>query len=175
MILTRQRSVENFGLQSAALQGDYDAVRRALEEGADINALDAQGRTVLMCAVAGNRYVDAFYTSPMIWLTRLLLRWDDVTVSHEALLTDSRLKIIRLLVSRPDITLFTLNAPQEAFRGVTPIGIAAWLNLYTVVQVLLEGSLHAVSVDGMDTHGATSLMCKQSRLFSATSTVIPLF
>lgn len=85
--------------------------------------------------------------------------WDDINIPHEALLTEARLNAIRLLLSRPEISLFTLNAPQDAFRGVTPIGVAAWMNLHDVVELLLKGSLYAVSVDGMDTHGATSLMC----------------
>jgi len=47
-------------LHTAALDGDYDAVRRALESGADVNAYDEEGRSVLMCAVAGPRYVALF-------------------------------------------------------------------------------------------------------------------
>ncbi|KAF9029800.1 ankyrin [Hymenopellis radicata] len=75
------------------------------------------------------------------------------------LLTEARLNTIRLLLSRSEISLFILNAPQNAFRGVTPIGVAAWMNLHNVVELLLKESLYGVSVDGMDTHGATSLMC----------------
>ncbi|KAF9026031.1 ankyrin [Hymenopellis radicata] len=134
-----QHSFDNFGLHHAALVGDDEGVRHALAQGADVNALDGLGRTVIMCAVAGER-------------------WDDINISHEALLTEARLNTIRLLLSRPEISLFTLNAPQDAFRGVTPIGVAAWMNLHDVVELLLKGSLYAVSVDGMDTHGATSLM-----------------
>ena len=47
----------NFDLHRAALHGDDEAVCRALREGADINALDAAGRTTIMCAVAGEQYV----------------------------------------------------------------------------------------------------------------------
>lgn len=46
----------NFDLHRAALNGDDDAVRRALREGANINALDAAGRTTIMCAIAGEQY-----------------------------------------------------------------------------------------------------------------------
>ncbi|KIY68729.1 hypothetical protein CYLTODRAFT_373966 [Cylindrobasidium torrendii FP15055 ss-10] len=134
-----RNSPENFPLHRAALVGDYDAFKRVVEEGADVNELDQAGRTAIMCAVAGQR-------------------WDDISAAHESAFTSARLNIIRALVSRPDVTLYTLNAPQEAFRGVTPIGMAAWLNLYDAVNALLEGSLQSVSVDGMDTHGATSLM-----------------
>lgn len=49
-----------YDLHRAALDGDDDAVTHALKTGADINALDDQGRTPIMCAVAGDRYaVDA--------------------------------------------------------------------------------------------------------------------
>lgn len=47
----------NLDLHSAALNGDDEAVRSALREGANINALDAAGRTTIMCAVAGEQYV----------------------------------------------------------------------------------------------------------------------
>lgn len=134
-----QHSFENCGLHRAALVGDAEGVRRALQDGADVNALDSLGRTVIMCAVAGEH-------------------WDNMDVPHETLMTAGRLDVIRILLGCPEISLYTLNAPQEAFNGVTPIGMAAWLNMYDVVRLLLEGSLHTVSVDGMDTHGATSLM-----------------
>lgn len=49
--------LENYGLHKAALAGDEDSVRRALDEGADVNALDSAGRTSIMCAVAGEKYV----------------------------------------------------------------------------------------------------------------------
>lgn len=98
------------------------------------------------------------------WLTDRA-SWNDITAPQEALLTESRMNIIRTLVSRPDISLYTLNAPQDAFQGVTPIGIAAWLGMHDVVQLLLERSLHTVCVDGMDAHGATSLMCKTRHIF----------
>lgn len=47
----------SFGLHEAALRGDADGFHKALEMGANINALDDLGRTVLMCAVAGERCV----------------------------------------------------------------------------------------------------------------------
>ncbi|KAK0204505.1 ankyrin repeat-containing domain protein [Desarmillaria ectypa] len=134
-----QHSFENSGLHQAALVGDAEGVRRALEDGANVNALDSLGRTAIMCAVAGEH-------------------WDNMDIPHETLMTVGRLDVIKILLERPEISLYTLNAPQEAFNGVTPIGMAAWLNTYDIVRLLLEGSLHTVSVDGMDTHGATSLM-----------------
>lgn len=67
-----------------------------------------------------------------------------------------------MILSHPDISLLTLNAPQSSMNGVIPIGMAAWLNQPQVVRTLLEDSGESVSVDGMDSHGATALMCKIS-------------
>jgi len=52
-----ERHSLNSALHSAALNGDHEAVHRALLEGSDINALDAAGRTTIMCAVAGEQCV----------------------------------------------------------------------------------------------------------------------
>ena len=51
-------------------------------------------------------------------------------------------------------------------NGVAAVedSMAAWLDMPDVVQLLLECSSGAVSVDGMDTDGATPLMCKSARL-----------
>ena len=79
-------------------------------------------------------------------------------------MSQDRLDVIRIAASHPDITLFTLNAPQDSINDVTPLGMAAWLDMPDVVQLLLECSSGAVSVDGMDTDGATPLMCTSSRV-----------
>ena len=47
------QSIHNYRLHRAALEGDDQAVRHALDMGADINALDEEGRTPIMCAIAG--------------------------------------------------------------------------------------------------------------------------
>ncbi|EEB98520.1 hypothetical protein MPER_01955, partial [Moniliophthora perniciosa FA553] len=44
------------------------------------------------------------------------------------------------------------------FNGVTPLGMAAWLNSPGAVTLLLDASSGSVDVDGMDSHGATPLM-----------------
>lgn len=49
-------SSEFFGLHRAAAAGDDDGVRYALRSGADVNTLDATGKTALMCAIAGEKY-----------------------------------------------------------------------------------------------------------------------
>ncbi|KAF8896555.1 hypothetical protein BD779DRAFT_1608737 [Infundibulicybe gibba] len=121
----------NFGLHWAATAGDDGAVRRAIELGADVNACDSAGRTAIMCAVAGED-------------------WQNIDASDASFMSASRLEAIRILLKHPDISLLTLNAPHASMNGVIPLGMAAWLNMVPAVR--------AVSIDGMDSHGATALM-----------------
>jgi hypothetical protein len=78
-------------------------------------------------------------------------------------MTTNRLNVLRMLVEDRHVSLHTLNAPQEAMNGVTPLGFAAWMNSPRAVEVLLEASGRAVSVDGKDAYGVTPLMCKSWR------------
>ncbi|KAJ6466526.1 hypothetical protein C8R47DRAFT_37538 [Mycena vitilis] len=133
------RSFDHCGLHRAALEGDDDGVRHALRSGASVNDVDAEGRTAVMCAIAGED-------------------WQTVDASNASLMTPGHLKVVRTLLGDSQLSLFTLNAPQMAYRGVTPLGMAAWLNMSDVVRVLLEESAEYVSVDGVDAHGATPLM-----------------
>ncbi|KAG6916170.1 hypothetical protein DXG01_008143 [Tephrocybe rancida] len=135
----RQQSFDQFGLHSFAMAGNDEGVDRALKYGADINGLDTAGRTALMCAVAGED-------------------WQKIDASNASIITSKRLNTIRRLLQDPRISLFTLNAPQSSMNGVVPLGMAAWLNMDEAVRILLEESSDAVSVDGMDAHGATPLM-----------------
>lgn len=75
-------------------------------------------------------------------------------------MTQSRLNTIRILVEHPHVSLHALNAPEDAMDGVTPLGVASWLNAPEVVRILLESGAGAVSVNGLDTHRATPLMCE---------------
>ncbi|KAJ7717682.1 ankyrin repeat-containing domain protein [Mycena metata] len=131
-----QPSFDHHGLHQAALTGDEDGVRRALRSGASVNDLDSAGRTAIMCALAGEN-------------------WQDADASNASFTT---LDVVRTLLGDSQMSLFTLNAPQMAYRGVTPLGMAAWLNMSGAVRVLLEESSEYVSVDGIDVHGATPLM-----------------
>ncbi|PPQ95745.1 hypothetical protein CVT26_015871 [Gymnopilus dilepis] len=131
--------LENHGLHRFALVGDDDGIRRSLRAGADINALDSAGRTAVMCAVAGEH-------------------WQNIDACDASFMTPKRLNALKLLVNHPDVSLFTLNAPQSSMNGVIPLGMAAWLNQPQAIRVLLEESADSVSVDGMDSHGATALM-----------------
>ncbi|KAG6331185.1 hypothetical protein ID866_7906 [Astraeus odoratus] len=134
-----QRSFENFALLQAASEGCADAVREALDNGADINASDSTGRTVLTCALTADR-------------------WETIDASDASFMSEDRLNVLRIALLHPDISLYTLNAPQDSINDVTPLGMAAWLDMPQVVRLLLECSAGAVSVDGMDTDGATPLM-----------------
>jgi hypothetical protein len=65
-----------------------------------------------------------------------------------------------MAVSHPEISLYTLNAPRDSINDVTPLSMAAWLDMPQVITILLADSSGAVSVDAEDTDGATPLMCK---------------
>lgn len=52
----KQHSFETYALLRAAMDGDEEGARRALDEGADVNAIDASGRTALTNAITGERY-----------------------------------------------------------------------------------------------------------------------
>ncbi|KIJ67052.1 hypothetical protein HYDPIDRAFT_85463 [Hydnomerulius pinastri MD-312] len=134
-----QRSFENFALLQAASEGNPSGVQDALESGADINASDGSGRTILTCALTADR-------------------WETIDASDASFMSEDRLSVLRVAVSHPDISLYTLNAPQDSINDVTPLGMAAWLDMPDVVELLLECSSGAVSADGMDADGATPLM-----------------
>ncbi|KAL1683339.1 hypothetical protein EV122DRAFT_258296 [Schizophyllum commune] len=133
------RTLGHYALHTYALAGDLTGVRRALGAGADVNELMEDSRTALVCAIGGED-------------------WHSVDPSSSSFLTSERLQIIELLVSHPDATMFTLNAAQAHLKGATALGLAAWLNMLKVVQILLDASDGAVAVDGRDGHNATPLM-----------------
>ena len=87
------------------------------------------------------------------------VRWDEVDVSDASFMLQKRLRVLKMLLEHDELSLHALNAPQRAIRGVTPLGFAAWLNIPAAVRLLLETYPGLVSVDGMDSLGATALMC----------------
>lgn len=87
------------------------------------------------------------------------LSWQNVDGCDASFMTPTRLQALKTLIGHPDISLLTLNAPQSSMNGVIPLGMAAWLNQPQAVRTLLDDSADSVSVDGMDSHGATALMC----------------
>ncbi|KAH8100007.1 ankyrin [Cristinia sonorae] len=126
-------------LLDAALNANELAVAQALSAGADVNQCDALGRTVVGCAIGGER-------------------WDEVDVSDASFMIQKRLRILKMILDHDETSLHALNAPQRAIRGVTPLGFAAWLNIPSAVRLMLETYPGLVSVDGMDSLGATALM-----------------
>ncbi len=161
-------------LHRAALDGDDEAVHKALHMGADINALDEEGRTPIMCAVAGNRYAlnvspkPGEKSSPPYAHTNSP-RWQDIDASDALFVTPQRLNAIQIMLRHPQISLHCLNAPHAAANGVIPLSMAAWLNFPDLVQLLLEESADTVAVDGLDAHGATALMCTLLIFFFAST------
>ena len=168
MLSRVQRSIENFALLQAASEGCADAVCDALDAGADINASDSSGHTILTCALTADRYLSSY--SPRHCLI-LCPRWETVDASDTSFMSEDRLNVIRIALLHPDISLYTLNAPQDSIKGVTPLAMAAWLNMPHVVRLLLECSAGSVSVDGTDTDGATPLMCQSTYRVLATLTL----
>jgi hypothetical protein len=86
--------------------------------------------------------------------------WQDFNACDASFMTPARLNALKALLSHPDISLLTLNAPQSSMNGVIPLGMSAWLNQPQAVRALLDDSADSVLVDGMDSHGATALMCE---------------
>lgn len=91
---------------------------------------------------------------------RIFFSWQNIDGCDASFMTPTRLNTLKTLLGHPDISLLTLNAPQSSMNGVIPLGMAAWLNQPQAVRTLLDDSADSVSVDGMDSHGATALMCK---------------
>ncbi|KAI0671574.1 hypothetical protein C8Q78DRAFT_972854 [Trametes maxima] len=124
-------------LLDAAVRADPDAAGDALARGADANAADdATGHTAVTCAIAGDS-------------------WEDVDVTDASFALPRRLEVLRALIGSDTTSLYALNAPV---RGVTPLGLAAWLNIPDAIRVLLEESRGLVAVDGTDALGVTPLM-----------------
>ncbi|EKM58187.1 uncharacterized protein PHACADRAFT_252301 [Phanerochaete carnosa HHB-10118-sp] len=126
-------------LLDAAAKADVAAFFAAADAGADVNAEDPSGRNVVGCAIAGER-------------------WQDADASAESFMLDQRLTILKALLRHDDVSLSVLNAPIDAMRGITPLGLAAWLNSPEIVRMLLCECPGLVTVDGMDSSGATPLM-----------------
>ena len=53
--LGRQSTLVPMPLLDAAARADVEAVRAALQSGADVNASDPEGLTSVACAIAGRR------------------------------------------------------------------------------------------------------------------------
>ena len=87
-------------------------------------------------------------------------RWENADASDASFKLEQRLEILKALVHHKNMTLASLNAPLDAMRGITPLGLAAWLNIPDIVRILLHECPGLIAVNGMDASGATPLMCK---------------
>ena len=56
-VYTSTVSADNYRLHVWALEGNSERVQEAISAGANVNDLDASGRSPLMCALAGLKYV----------------------------------------------------------------------------------------------------------------------
>lgn len=101
----------------------------------------------------------------------LLSSWETVDAQE----MHARLGLVRLLVSHPNVTLYTLNAPQADMRDVTPLGIASWSNAVEVIKACLELGAGAVAVDARDGHSATPLMCSSCVFCSVQVVLLRLY
>ncbi|OCH95423.1 hypothetical protein OBBRIDRAFT_578211 [Obba rivulosa] len=133
---TSSASAATMELQNSAANAKLADLERVVRSTADVNAADAAGRTPIMLAIGGES-------------------WTDVDASDASFALEARLGILKMLLGHGDISLHSLNAPVN---GVTPLGLAAWLDAPDIVRLLLEESHGMVSVDGSDLHGATPLM-----------------
>ncbi|CCL98167.1 uncharacterized protein FIBRA_00161 [Fibroporia radiculosa] len=129
-------ALSSLSLLDAAARANVHAVRQALAAGADVNESNTSGETAVTRTIAGGS-------------------WEDVDASDASFRLPDRLAMLRMLLDNNEISLYTLNAPA---RGVSPLCLAAWLDLSPVVQLLLEAGQDMVAVNGMDIYGATPLM-----------------
>lgn len=51
--------------------------------------------------------------------------WQTIHASDASFMSESRLNVLKILVSQRGISLFTLNAPRGCMNGVSPLGM--WL------------------------------------------------
>ena len=162
-----ERAALDATLLEAAARADEGGVKAALARGADFTAADdATGNTVVTCAIAGDRcvyppvsvcVVEDGLADCMRVHVQFCSSWEDVDVSDASFMQESRIRVLRTLLHSETASLYALNAPA---KGVTPLGLAAWLNVPDAIRVLLEESRGLVAVDGTDCLGVTPLMCK---------------
>lgn len=126
-------------LLEAAINADSHGIRDALAKGANVNAENDYGRAAFLCALTGQS-------------------WQALDAQDASFMTRHRLKALKTLLEHDDISLYALNAPSSALHGVTPLGIAAYLNIPRAVELFLVSGDGRVLVDGADAFGATPLM-----------------
>ncbi|KAL5526918.1 hypothetical protein ACEPAF_8645 [Sanghuangporus sanghuang] len=125
--------VVDFMLRDAAICGDVDTFRRLVQDGEDAN-------TVLGPLILGAPSFEDL----------------DPRCSQDS--APGRLSILSFLLENHCLTLYTLNASHSSLKGLTPLGMATYLNRLDFVTVLLGKGDGLVLVDGVDSQRATPIM-----------------
>ncbi|KAL5526101.1 hypothetical protein ACEPAG_7439 [Sanghuangporus baumii] len=125
--------VADYMLRDAAVCGDVDTCRRLLQDGEDANAV----------------------LGPLILGTP---SFDDLDPCCSQDSAPGRLSILSFLLENHCLSLYTLNASHSSLKGLTPLGMATYLNRLDFVTVLLEKGDGLVLVDGVDSQRATPIM-----------------
>ncbi|KAL5485689.1 hypothetical protein ACEPAI_6730 [Sanghuangporus weigelae] len=120
-------------LRDAAICGDVDTFRRLVQDGGEAS-------TVLGPLILG---------SPS---------FDDLDPCYSQDSAAGRLSILSFLLENHCLSLYTLNASHSSLKGLTPLGMATYLNRLDFVTVLLERGDGLVLVDGVDSQRATPIM-----------------
>lgn len=128
-------------LNLAVFTGDVGLVSYLLDNGADVNLRDSRGRTALICAIYG---IDTLTldTSTLACITKQEL---------------GHARVMDRLLRQPTLSLSSLNAPQDAIKGITPLALASYLGKDRIVASLLQDGTHC-QVNSCDRNGATALM-----------------
>ena len=78
--------------------------------------------------------------------------------ANPSIMTVSCLNIHQLLIENCHVSLYMLNAPQEAMNRVTPLAFTAWRNSPKAIKTLLEAGGGMVAINGEDAYGVMLLM-----------------
>ena len=95
--------MSGWDLRNASMNGDLSLVRRYIEEGANINHRDSDGRTPIMCAVINNKSPVYQYLLSLPSTDCTVKSNDGYTVLHYALcICSTDTALVHALLSRMD-------------------------------------------------------------------------
>jgi ankyrin repeat protein len=81
------------------------------------------------------------------------------SIGDASSITPQRLEVLSALLDASP-SLLSLNAPQEALGGLTPLAVAVKSGSVHAVRLLLETSARRVALNAADATGATALTRK---------------
>ena len=135
-------------LHEAAAIGNLRAVADAIIQNPnDVNLLDEVHRSVLFCAIAGSRCVFPSLCS-LVLITQSL--------RPPAPASPERNAILKAILSRPELSIYALNAAMDCAQGATPLILACRVGHLDQVNTLLD--CPSVLVNTRDGLGLTPLM-----------------